>query len=224
MSGVEIAWGPDGLVPVVVQDRLTGEIRMLAHANAQALAQTLATGSAHFWSRSRGKLWRKGEESGHTLAVREVWTDCDADTLLYLVDPVGPTCHTGRETCFFRTVGEDAAVSDAPTAHARALLARLWSDLEARRDASAAKSYTRKLLDAGPSAIGDKVREEADELARALAGESTERTVSEAADVVYHLLVGLLARGASLRDLEAELDRRQGTSGLVEKATRRPGS
>ena len=219
MAADDIAWGPDGLVPVVVQDRLTGEVRMLAYANREALDKTIATRSAHFYSRSRGKLWRKGEESGHTLAVDTVWTDCDADTLVYLVDPTGPTCHTGRETCFFRTVGEDG-VADDPTRHAHALLGRLWRDLEARRDASATKSYTRKLLDAGPEKIAEKVREEADELARALVGETEARTVSEAADVVYHLLVGLLARGVTLRDVEAELARRHGTSGLDEKASR----
>jgi len=220
MTAPPITWNADGLAPVVVQDRLTGEIRMVAYANAEALTQTLTTGQAHFYSRSRGKLWRKGEESGHALRVHEVWTDCDADTLLYLVDPVGPTCHTGRATCFFRTVGEDGAVADAPTEHGRALFARLWADLEARRDASAAKSYTRKLLDGGPEAVAAKVREEADELAHALTDESPERTVSEAADVVYHLLVGLLARGVTLRDVEAELARRHGVSGLDEKASR----
>lgn len=215
-----IAWGPDGLVPVVAQDRLTGEIRMLAHANAEALARTLATREAHFWSRSRAKLWRKGEESGHVLAVHEVWADCDADTLVYLVDPAGVSCHTGRETCFFRRVGGGGDVSDDPTRHARALLPRLWAELGERARADATQSYTRTLLDGGAPAIGAKLREEADELARALLGESRERAVAEAADVVYHLLVALLARGASLRDVEAELARRSGVSGLAEKASR----
>lgn len=217
-----IAWGPDGLVPVVVQDWLTGEIRMLAHANAEALERTLATRQAHFWSRSRAKLWRKGEQSGHVLAVDEVWADCDADALVYLADPTGGTCHSGRETCFFRRLGGDGAVSDDPTRHARAVLPRLWAELTERAGADAGKSYTRKLFDGGAPAIGAKLREEADELARALLGESRERVVAEAADVMYHLLVGLLARDASLRDVEAELARRFGVSGIAEKASRRP--
>lgn len=220
MCAESIAWGADGLVPVVVQDRLTGEIRMLAHANAEALERTLATRQAHFWSRSRAKLWRKGEQSGHSLAVHEVWADCDADALVYLVDPTGSTCHTGRETCFFCVVGEAGVVLDDPSRHARPLLAQLWAELEGRMGADAGTSYTRKLLDAGRGAIGDKLREEADELARALSNENTERVVSEAADVVYHLFVALLARGARLRDLEAELARRVGVSGLAEKASR----
>ena len=208
------------MVPVVVQDRLTGEIRMLAHANAEALGRTLATRQAHFWSRSRARLWRKGEESGHLLAVHEVWADCDADALVYLVDPTGPSCHTGREACFFRVVGGDGEVAEDAARHASALLPRLWAELSARVSAQAGASYTRQLLDGGPLLIGAKLREEADELARALVGEGPERVVAEAADVVYHLLVGVLAGGASLRDVEAELARRLGVSGLAEKASR----
>jgi phosphoribosyl-ATP pyrophosphohydrolase/phosphoribosyl-AMP cyclohydrolase len=215
-----IAWGKDGLLPVIVQDRLTGEVRMLAYANPDALQRTLDSGQAHFYSRSRAKLWRKGEESGHTLAVHEVWTDCDADTLVYLVDPTGPTCHTGRATCFFRSVrNANEAQTDASN-RARATLLRLSAELRARRDAPATKSYTRKLLDGGAPAIGAKLREEAAELAEAIDHESDERVVSEAADVVYHLLVGLLLRGTELKDVEAELARRFGTSGIAEKASR----
>lgn len=220
MEPTGIAWGPDGLLPVVVQDQLTGELRMLAYANREALDRTLETGQAHFWSRSRARLWRKGEESGHMLQVREVWTDCDADALVYLVDPIGPTCHTGRATCFFRGVRTGGVLAGAPGGHARALMPRLWAELTARADADAGKSYTRKLLDSGARTIGAKVREEADEFARALAGESDARVVAEAADVAYHLLVGLLQRGVAWRDVEAELSRRSGTSGLAEKAAR----
>jgi phosphoribosyl-ATP pyrophosphohydrolase/phosphoribosyl-AMP cyclohydrolase len=215
----------DGLVTVVVQDRLTGEIRMLAHANDEAVRATLASGEGHFYSRSRSALWRKGESSGNVLRVVEVWTDCDADALLYLVDPEGPSCHTGRQTCFFRVVGNDGSVTDDANAHAAALLPRLWAELEARKSATSAKSYTRSLLDGGAAKVGEKIREEADELARAIASESDERVVAEAADALYHLLVGLLSRGVGLRDVEAELARRFGTSGLTEKASRKkPGS
>ena len=218
-----LKFGPDGLLTVVVQDRLTGELRMLAHANAAALQQTLDTGEAHFFSRSRAAMWRKGETSGHVLQVREIWADCDADAVVYLVDPEGPSCHTGRTACFFRVLEHDGSLRDDARMHAQSALPRLWSELLARATASAERSYTRKLLDGGPDAIGAKLREEADELARAVRDESEARVVSEAADVLYHVLVGLLSRGTSLRDVEAELARRFGTSGIDEKRGRTPG-
>ena len=221
MDLAALKYDESGLVTVVVQDRLTGEVRMLAHANEPALRATLASGEGHFYSRSRKALWRKGETSGHVLRVSEVWADCDADAVLYLVDPEGPSCHTGRTSCFFRRVGGGGEVHDDPAAHGRSLLPRLWSELEARRSADAASSYTRTLLQAGAGRIGAKIREEADELARAIEGESDARVASEAADVVYHLLVGLLARGLDVRTVFAELARRIGTSGLAEKASRR---
>ncbi|MFI5306038.1 MAG: phosphoribosyl-ATP diphosphatase, partial [Polyangiales bacterium] len=172
------------------------------------------------YSRSRKALWRKGESSGHVLRVVEVWADCDSDALLYLVDPEGPSCHTGRPTCFFRRVERDGSIVESSDAHGAALLPRLWTELENRKRAGSAQSYTRALLDAGTAKVSDKIREEADELARAIASESDERVVAEAADEIYHLLVGLLLRGLSLRDVEAELARRFGLSGLDEKAGR----
>jgi phosphoribosyl-ATP pyrophosphohydrolase/phosphoribosyl-AMP cyclohydrolase len=220
----QLKYDGDGLVTVVAQDRLTGEIRMLAHANEEALRATLATGDAHFYSRSRRALWRKGETSGHVLRVAEIWADCDADAVLYLVDPEGPSCHTGRTTCFFQRVDTAGELQSDGHAHGRALLPGLFAELEARRSADGGKSYTRKLLDAGAEAIGSKIREEADELARAIASEPETRVVAEAADEIYHLLVGLLARGVTLRDVEAELARRFGLSGLAEKASRKRGA
>lgn len=217
MSLEDLKFDAQGLVTVVVQDRLTGEIRMLAHANREAVERTLAEAQAYFYSRSRQALWRKGEESGHTLGVHEVWADCDGDALVYLVDPTGPSCHTGATSCFFRRLDAGAK---AEGAHAQSALPRLWSELERRRDSSAEQSYTRSLLGAGAAKINAKLREEADELARAIEAESVGRVVSEAADVVYHLLVGLLWRSTSLRELEAELARRFGLSGLAEKAAR----
>lgn len=222
MSLPQLKYDADGLVTVVVQDRLTGEIRMLAHADEQAVRATLQTGEGHFYSRSRRTLWRKGETSGHVLHVAEVWADCDADAVLYLVDPVGPSCHTGRTSCFFQRLDANGTAQIDPDAHGRALLPRLIAELAKRTRTTSAQSYTRKLLDGGAEAIGAKIREEADELARALAAESDARVVSEAADVTYHVLVGLLARSLDLRAVEAELDRRFGVSGLAEKAGRKP--
>lgn len=211
-----------GLVTVVVQDRHTGLVRMVAHASDEAVRATLDSGFAHFFSRSRNKLWKKGEESGHLLRVSEVWTDCDADCLVYLADPAGPSCHTGRETCFFRRVQPDGSLLEEPTQLASPTLPRLVLELEARRDASADKSYTRSLLDKGATKIAEKIREEGDELARAVEGETDERVVSESGDVVYHMLVGLLFRKLSLRDVQVEIARRFGMSGHDEKAARPP--
>jgi phosphoribosyl-ATP pyrophosphohydrolase/phosphoribosyl-AMP cyclohydrolase len=220
MNLSQLKYDADGLVTVVVQDRLTGDIRMLAHADQRALQATLDTGDGHFFSRSRQALWRKGETSGHVLRVGEIWVDCDADAVLYLVDPDGPSCHTGRTSCFFRTIDRAGESTDDGERHGQPLLPRLWAELEARKRAGADKSYTRKLLDAGATKIGAKIREEADELARAIASESDGRVVSEAADELYHVLVGLLSRGLDLRAVEAELARRFGVSGLDEKASR----
>jgi len=208
-----------GLMPAVVQDRLTGQVRMCAFVNKEAVAKTLETGRATFYSRSRGRLWEKGESSGHSLLVRELYVDCDADTLLMMADPVGPSCHTGQPSCFFRHFGAEG-VRDESVA-ASAFLEQLEAEIEARRESTAEKSYTKSLLDSGVGKIGNKVREEADEFARALLGESDERVVSEAADVVYHLLVGLTSRGTPWRAVLDVLARRAGTSGHEEKSSRR---
>ncbi|MET0384734.1 MAG: bifunctional phosphoribosyl-AMP cyclohydrolase/phosphoribosyl-ATP diphosphatase HisIE [Polyangiales bacterium] len=216
-----LKWDRDGLVTVVVQDAFTGEVRMVAHANHAAVQSTFDTGFAHFYSRSRQQLWCKGESSGNRLQVNSVWADCDGDALIYLAVPEGPSCHTLRETCFFSRATAGVFTED-PKQHAQSVLPQLWQELTERRDSTAQKSYTRSLLDAGVAKIGAKVEEEAGELVQALHGESDERVVSEAADVLYHVLVGLLARGVSMRDVEAELARRSGMSGLVEKASRAP--
>jgi len=201
-------------VTVVAQDRLTGEVRMVAHANVEALEQTLSSGVAHFFSRSRNALWKKGETSGNVMHVHEVWLDCDADAVLYLVDAEGPTCHTGAPNCFITRLDADKSGRAAP------LFVRLEEALIERKNASSEKSYTRSLLDGGAEKIGRKLREEADELARAVADETPERVASEAADVVYHAMVGLISRGVSWRDVEAELAKRFGVSGHDEKAAR----
>lgn len=208
-----------GLVPAIAQDALTGEVRMLAYMNREALEATVRTGLATFWSRSRASSWVKGETSGHTLRVREVLLDCDGDAVLLRVEPAGPTCHTGAPSCFARAWQGDRWREGArPLAE----LDALWATLDARRrDAGAAgRSYTRELLDAGARRIGEKLREEADELARAVEGEGDERVASEAADLVFHALVGLVSRGVAWREVLATLAKRRGVSGLAEKASR----
>jgi phosphoribosyl-ATP pyrophosphohydrolase/phosphoribosyl-AMP cyclohydrolase len=214
----ELKFDEQGLLPAVVQDRLTGEVRMVAYVNREAVAKTLETGRATFFSRSRRRLWEKGETSGHAIHVREVFVDCDADTILFLADPVGPSCHTGQPSCFFRRLDEGGIHDERVPA--ATVLSRLEGEIEARKSSTGEKSYTKSLLDGGASRIGDKVREEAAEFAAALASESDERVASEAADVVYHLLVGLASRGLSLRQVADVLARRAGTSGHAEKASR----
>lgn len=214
-----LKYDEQGLLPVIAQDAETGEIRMVAWANQGAIAKTLETRRAHFFSRSRGELWLKGETSGNTLGVRSIWVDCDGDTLIYMVDPAGPSCHTGAETCFFRRLdpsGElvEGAGQAAPT------LPRLGRTLEARTASDSGKSYTKSLLDKGATKIDEKLREEAAELGQALIGESDARVASEAGDVMYHLLVGLVLRKVSLRALLEELSGRFGVSGHDEKASR----
>lgn len=212
-----------GLIPAIAQDYLTGDIRMVAYMNREALAETRRTGNATFFSRSRQKLWVKGETSGHTLRVVRIVADCDADVVLLLVDPSGPSCHTGRTTCFFHEVAPEGELSESPRL-AVPFLGELEGVIEARRQSTAEKSYTRSLLDGGASKIGAKLREEAGELSQALSDESDDRVVSEAADVLFHLLVGLRLRGLDLRDVEAKLHGRMGLSGHAEKAARKPSA
>jgi phosphoribosyl-ATP pyrophosphohydrolase/phosphoribosyl-AMP cyclohydrolase len=214
----DITFDSNGLITAIAQDRASGEVRMVAWMNAEALDQTLATGLATFYSRSRQKLWVKGETSGHRLRVASVMADCDADTLLLLVDPEGASCHTGRPTCFFRRVTPEGV--GQPERTALPYLFELEETIAERASATAAKSYTKSLLDAGAPKINAKIEEEAGELTRAIAGESDERVASEAADVLYHLLVGLNLRGVPLRTVIEALLARSAQSGLAEKAAR----
>jgi phosphoribosyl-ATP pyrophosphohydrolase/phosphoribosyl-AMP cyclohydrolase len=195
----DVAFGENGLLPCVVQDWNTGEVLTVAYMNEEALARTRATGQTWFWSRSRGELWHKGETSGNVQRVRELRWDCDADTLLALVEPAGPACHTGQRTCFHNG-GTDAAPHEALPA-----LERVIAD---RRAAPTPGSWTATLL-ADPPLIGAKVEEEAEEVARAAREESDERVAEEAADVLYHLTVLLAARGLRLADAYEVLNARR---------------
>jgi len=173
-----------GLVPVVVQDHASGDVLMVAWANAEALESTARTGLAHFWSRKRRALWRKGETSGHGLRVREIRRDCDGDTLLMTADPEGPACHTGARTCF----GEDT-----PTA--AGIVEELARVIAARGRERPEGSYTARLLAKGLDHSLKKVGEEATEVVLAAKGESDRRLAEECADLLYHVLVVLEQRG-----------------------------
>lgn len=208
-----------GLIPAIAQDHLSGQVRMMAYMNEAALARTLETGKATFFSRSRGQLWTKGETSGHVLSVLSVVADCDADTLLLSVLPHGPSCHTGRPACFFRKVSGPSELTDM-AAEAKPFLMELGDVLESRKHSTEEKSYTKSLLLGGPEKIGAKLREEAGELAVAIASESDERVLAEASDLLYHAMVGLTQRGLTLRQVIEVLAKRTHQSGHAEKASR----
>jgi phosphoribosyl-ATP pyrophosphohydrolase/phosphoribosyl-AMP cyclohydrolase len=194
----EVSFDERGLVSVVVQDRGSGDVLMAAWADREALRLTAETGEAHFWSRSRQALWRKGETSGHTLEVRGILVDCDADTLLYLVEPRGPACHTGSRTCFG---------SLSPTLAGG--LFELERVIRARDRERPEGSYVAKLLGKGQDAILKKVGEESTEVVLAAKGESDERLAEEAADLVFHLALALHQRGVPWSRVFEVLERRR---------------
>jgi len=197
----EIAFDERGLVPCVVQDWRTGEVLTLAYMNREALERTRETGQTHFFSRSRQELWHKGATSGNVQNVRALRYDCDEDSLLALVEPAGPACHTGERTCFYRG-------DMAPAPHEA--LAALERTITERRAATAAASgsYTAELL-ADPPRIGAKVEEEAEEVTRAAREESDPRVAEEAADLLYHLAVLLASRDLSIIRALEELNGRR---------------
>ena len=204
----EIKWDARGLVPAIVQDANTGQVLMLAYMNRQSLARTLESGETWFWSRSRGELWHKGATSGNTQPVQEVRYDCDADTLLVRVEPSGPACHTGRQSCFYRRLPDGNEV-ELPAATG-GILPHLEAVIQHRRANPRPDSYTCQLFDAGLPRIAQKVGEEAAETLVAALSEGDERLLSELADLTYHALVLLAARNLSWADVEAELGRRFG--------------
>lgn len=203
----ELEFDGQGLIPAVVQEVDTGEILMVAWMDRPAVEATLATGLSHFWSRSRGKPWRKGETSGHVQHVQSVFADCDGDTLLVQVHQEGVACHTGQRTCFFSPLkdGERIPVRPAPAG----MLERLERTIEERKAQRPAGSYVAGLLSAGEAQICRKVGEEATEvITAALGGEGDRRVVEEVADLWFHTLVLLGARGIPLREVLKELARR----------------
>lgn len=198
-----LAWGKgDGLLPAVVQHARTGKVLMLAYMNQEALRQTLTTRRAVFYSRSRQRLWTKGETSGNYLSVVDVSADCDSDAILLVADPLGPTCHKGTESCF-----ADAARTDFEQTAFLPLLEATIAHRSAERPQG---SYTARLLSEGPARIAQKVGEEGVETALAAVTRDDAGLLGEAADLVYHLLVLLKARNLRLQDLVEELRSRHG--------------
>lgn len=216
----QLRWGPDGLIPAIAQDVRTGQVLMLAYMNQAALAQTLATGTAWYWSRSRQQLWHKGATSGHYQHVREIRVDCDGDTLLLLVEQMGAACHEGTHSCFsYRLApgpaaeGAEGFFPNAPavaTARIGPVLQELAATLAQRRRHPDPASYTSKLFQKGIDAPLKKVAEEAGEVLLAAKGGDRQGLVWEVADLWFHSLVVLEAMGVSLDEIAAELAGRRG--------------
>jgi phosphoribosyl-ATP pyrophosphohydrolase/phosphoribosyl-AMP cyclohydrolase len=217
-----VTYDAAGLVTVVAQDAETGDVLMVAHMTREALERTLATGQVWYWSRSRAALWRKGETSGHTQRVVEVRGDCDGDAILLKVEQTGPACHTGRRSCFFRTVtpggglrepaAEAAAPADAAGGPGRPgpeVFAEVAAVLAERRRAPKAGSYTTGLFAEGLARLNEKVMEEAAEVARAARKETPARLVEEAADLWFHSLALLVYQGIDPGQVFEELARRR---------------
>ncbi len=213
--GERVKWGENGLVPAVVQDRADGCVLMVAYMDAVALAATLETHEVHFHSRSRGRLWRKGETSGNTLRLVSLDLDCDGDAILATVDPAGPTCHTGARSCFDV---QRAPAADRTSRQGFDWLETLWATIDARASADPSASYTARLLAGGVDSPARKVAEEATEVLMAAKDDATaseadaasRRTAltGEVADLLYHTLVLLRERGLQPSDVLAELRRR----------------
>jgi phosphoribosyl-AMP cyclohydrolase / phosphoribosyl-ATP pyrophosphohydrolase len=202
---LDLRWNDQGLIPAVVQHARSGAVLMLGWMNEQALQLTQQSGMVTFWSRSRNELWTKGAGSGNTLRLVELRVDCDADALLVLAEPAGPTCHTGSESCFSRSLAGDEAATAGPPA---AILSRLADRIAARAGQPPESSYTAKLLHGGVDRIGKKIGEEAAEVIIAAKNRSAAELSYEMADLLYHSLVLLQEQGLPPEAVFAELARR----------------
>ena len=215
-----LTYTEQGLIPAIAQDANTGQVLMVAFMNRESLQQTLESGQAWFWSRSRQELWHKGATSGNYLNVRSVTADCDGDVLLLKVEPAGPACHTGAVSCFFNEVTAEAAASapevpstgsesgaaDSAAAHP---MEQLFATIEQRKAAKPQGSYVAGLLDEGTGRVAKKVVEEAGETMLAAVGETEQRLIEETADLWFHSLILLSSRGLSPQQVWEELERRR---------------
>jgi phosphoribosyl-ATP pyrophosphohydrolase/phosphoribosyl-AMP cyclohydrolase len=206
MLPLPLKFDAQGLVPTIVQDHVTGEIRMFAFATDAAVRRTLETGSATFWSRSRGELWQKGRSSGELTPVASVLADCDADCLIYACDPHGPSCHSGAPSCFFHAL--DGTRLEQASQRPQTALAALEASLDSGRKPGPGAVDAQGGAEPGGGDVASKIREQAGALAQALEEEGDERVVSEAADALCLLVAGLHSRSIALRRVLAEVSRR----------------
>jgi len=220
---MNINWNKTPLIPAIAQDSQTNEILMLAYMNEEAYTLTLKTGYAHYFSRSKQRIWKKGESSNHTQEVKDILLDCDADTIILKIHQNGVACHTGTKSCFFTSVMQDKRVleQEVDTTAMYGVVDSLYHTILERKNAPAEqKSWTKKLLDDKPLMLS-KIREEADEVCVAIDEESDEQVIYESADLLYHTLVGLGYRDISPDRVKQELGRRFGMSGISEKESRK---
>lgn len=189
----------NNLIPAIIQNCLTGEVLMLGYMNQEALEKTLTTNKVWFYSRTKQRLWMKGEESANTLTVKNLALDCDGDTLLIQAEPQGPTCHTGKDSCFTGSTFSSIAPD---------MLSQLYAVIQQRQTDMPTGSYTTELFSGGIPAIAAKVAEESAEVIQAAESETQQRVIEEASDVIYHLFVLCTARGVTLSNITDELNRR----------------
>jgi phosphoribosyl-ATP pyrophosphohydrolase/phosphoribosyl-AMP cyclohydrolase len=219
----KIDWQKNPLLPAIAQDATSGDVLMLAYMDKEALELTLSTGFAHYFSRSKQRLWKKGETSGHTQEIHDVLLDCDEDTILLKITQEGAACHTGRSSCFFQSIKEDKIVSDVvvDTTQTYSIIDRVFHTIESRKNSDPKSSYVAKLFSKGDTAILKKVIEEAGELLLAVKDRDEEEVIYEATDLLFHTLVTLSYMNISPDRIKQELARREGLSGIEEKNGRK---
>jgi phosphoribosyl-AMP cyclohydrolase / phosphoribosyl-ATP pyrophosphohydrolase len=217
-----VDWEKQELLPVIVQDVTNNEVLMMAYMNKEALRLSLETKTAHYYSRSKQRLWKKGESSGHIQTIHSFNIDCDNDTLLIKVTQEGVACHTGRKSCFFTELETGTTVSEVEidTTEAYGVIDTLYHTIQERKNADPDTSWTAKLLSKGENTILKKVVEEAGEYCFAHKDNDEAEMVYEAADLTYHMLVALASKNISPDRIKQELARRFGMSGIVEKNSR----
>jgi phosphoribosyl-ATP pyrophosphohydrolase/phosphoribosyl-AMP cyclohydrolase len=227
MDRTEIRFDEKGLVPAVAQEATTGEVLMVAYMNREALIKTLSTGRAHYWSRSRKKLWMKGETSGNYQEVEAVYYDCDNDTVLLKVVQTGVACHTGERTCFFRRLDKGKEERPVPPplppvpTEGPGIIKELYRVIRERKGASPESSYVASLYEKGPEKILEKVQEESGELIEAARGDDKEAIVGELCDLWFHTMVLLGEKDIAMSEVFGELKKRFGRSGIEEKESRK---
>lgn len=212
----------NGLIPVVTQDATTNEVLMLAYMDKEALELTLNTKTAHYFSRSKQRIWKKGESSGHTQEVVETLIDCDNDTILLKVNQSGVACHTGRKSCFFTNLetNEETTKVEVDTTSAYGVVDTLYHTILEKKNDDPKTSYTAKLLQGDENSMLKKIVEESGEFTFAIKDNDTEEIIYEAADITYHVLVALASKNISPDRVKQELARRFGMSGIEEKNSR----
>lgn len=219
---MQINWQKTPLLPAIAQDHETNEVLMLAYMNEEAYNLTLSTGYAHYFSRSRQRLWKKGESSNHTQEIKDILLDCDADTVVLKIKQNGVACHTGTKSCFFTSVVQEKRVleQEVDTNAMYGIVDTLYHTiLERKSSTDTEKSWTKKLLN-DKALMLSKIKEEADELCVAIDKESDRQVIYESADLLYHTLVGLGYRNISPDRVKQELEKRFGVSGITEKENR----